>query len=132
MLKRIFRLKWKDINFLVRKRKYFHTKYFSFFYYDQYPNLRFNQISVNIPLKYSKKAVYRAMIKRKIVTYIQKSGFVNNRINWKFYKIFITLNKKNLADLKAKIEWLDKKTSNQYLLEEFIESFFRFSKKIWS
>jgi RNase P protein component len=132
MLKRVFRLKWKDINFLIRRRKYFPTKYFGFFYYEQYSNLKFNQISINIPLKYSKKAVQRVVFKRQLITYIQWNKLVDQKINNKFYKIFVTLNKKNISELKSQIEKFDKGTSNQYILKEFKSSFFRFSKKIWS
>ena len=54
MFKSKFRLKWKDINFLTRK--VFSTT-FLIFYFEQYPNLKFNQISVNIPLKYNKSCM---------------------------------------------------------------------------
>jgi RNase P protein component len=131
MLKQIFRLKWKDINFLIRKRKYFPTRYFWFFYYEQYPNLKFNQISINIPIKYSKKAVQRVALKRQLITYIQWNKLVDQKINNKFYKIFVNLNKKNISELKSQIEKFDKGASNQYILKEFKSSFFRFSKKIW-
>ena len=132
MLKRIFRLKWKDINFLIRRRKYFPTKYFGFFYYDQYPNLKFNQISINIPLKYSKKAVQRVAFKRQLIAYIQSNKLPDEKINGKFYKIFVTLNKKNISEVKSQTEKFDKRGVNQYIIKEFKASFFKFSKKIWN
>lgn len=132
MLKRIFRLKWKDVNFLVKRRKYFVHNYFWFFYFYQYPNLKFNQISVSIPLKYSKKAVKRVFLKRQIVSYIQKNNLDKKPINNKFYKIFVILNKKNIWELKSQIEKFDKRELNQYILEEFKDSFLKFSKKLWN
>jgi len=132
MLKRLFRLKWKDINFLIRRRKYVPTKYFWFFYYNQYPNLKFNQISINIPLKYSKKAVYRVSLKRQLITYVQQNDLSKKMINWKYYKIFVTLNKKNISDLKSQIEKFDKRGGNHYILEQFKNSLLNFSKKVWN
>ncbi|OQY40183.1 MAG: hypothetical protein B6229_02320 [Spirochaetaceae bacterium 4572_7] len=66
---------------MIRRRKYFPTKYFGFFYYDQYPNLKFNQISINIPLKYSKKAVQRVAFKRQLVAYVQSNKLADEKIN---------------------------------------------------
>lgn len=132
MLKRIFRLKGKDVNFLVKKRKYFATRHFWFFYFYQYPNLKFNQISVSVPLKYSKKAVKRVFFKRKIINYIQENNLEKNPINNKYYKIFVILNKKNIWELKSQIEKFDKRELNQYILKEFKDSFLKFSKKLWN
>jgi ribonuclease P protein component len=115
MLKRSLRLKGKDINFLIKRRKYFPTKYFGYFYYDQYPNLNFHQISVNIPLKYSKKAVDRSAVKRQIISFIQDKELNSKRINGKYYKIFVTLNKKNITELKSQTEKFDKKAINHYI-----------------
>ena len=80
MLKRRNRLRWKDVNFLVRKRQYFVSDYFWFFYFNQYPNLKFNQISVNVPLKFSKRAVQRVGLKRQINSYIKKNWFDKNNL----------------------------------------------------
>jgi RNase P protein component len=132
MFKTIFRLKWKEVNFLVRKRQYFSTKFFGFFYYNQYPNLKFNQISVNIPLKYNKRAVSRVQFKRLIVNFLQKNDFVKKDINNSFYKIFITINKKNIWELKSQIEKFDKQELNHYIIKEFKDSFLKFSKKLWN
>ncbi len=117
---------------MIRRRKFFPTKYFGFFYYDQYPNLKFNQISVNIPLKYSKKAVQRVAFKRQLVAFIQANKLADKDINGKFYKIFVILNKKNIAEFKSQTEKFDKRGLNQYILDEFKNSFFRFFKKVWA
>ncbi len=100
MLKRRNRLKWKDINFLLKRRQTFVTDYFLFFYFLQYPNLKFNQISVNIPVKYSKHAVDRVALKRQINTYLQKNWFENKMINDSYYKVFVSINKKKYMSFK--------------------------------
>jgi RNase P protein component len=131
MFKSKFRLKWKDINFLTRKKRYFSTTFFWFFYFEQYPNLKFNQISVNIPLKYNKKAVCRTSLKRAILRFLKENWFEKKDINWKFYKIFISVNKSNIWELKNKIERFDKATTNNYIVEQFQKSFLFFLSKIW-
>ena len=132
MLKRRNRLRWKDVNFLVKRRQYFVFDYFWFFYFIQYPNLKFNQISVNVPLKFNKRAVQWVSMKRQINSYIKKNWFDKNSINGNYYKIFVTMNKNKLWILKSQIEKLDKKESNHYIVSEFEKSFFRFLKKIWN
>ena len=131
MLKRKNRLRGKDVNFLVRKRQYFAYDYFWFFYFTQYPNLKFNQISVNIPVKFSKRAVQRVWVKRQINSYIKKNWFDKESINWNYYKIFVTMNKNKLWFLKSQIEKLDKKEANHYIVSGFEKSFFSLLKKIW-
>ena len=131
MFKTKFRLKWKDINFLIRKRKYFSAKFFGFFYFDQYPNLKFNQISINIPLKYHKKAVHRVSIKRAILRFLKENWYEKKDINTRFYKIFISLNKKNIWELKNQIERFDKADANNYILKQFKNDFLFFLSKIW-
>jgi ribonuclease P protein component len=132
MLKRKNRLRGKDVNFLVRKRQYFVSDYFWFFYFTQYPNLKFNQISVNIPVKFSKRAVQRVWVKRQINSYIKKNWFDQKSIDWNYYKVFVTMNKNKLWILKSQIEKLDKKESNHYIVSEFEKSFCSFLKKIWN
>ena len=132
MLKRRNRLKWKDINFLLKRRQTFVTDYFLFFYFLQYPNLKFNQISVNIPVKYSKHAVDRVALKRQINTYLQKNWFEKKMINDSYYKVFVSINKKNIWVLKSQMEKFDKVQANHYIVEEFEKSFFKFLKKLWS
>lgn len=132
MLKRRFRLRWKDVNFLVRRRQYFVNWYFWFFYWEQYPNLKFNQISVNVPLKYNKRAVKRVELKRQINSYFQKNNIIDTPINWKFYKIFVSLNKNNIWELKSQLEKFDKRGVNDYIVWEIEKTFFKFKNKIWN
>lgn len=104
MLSTKFRLKTKDVKFLVKKGKIIFSKYFWMTYFLQYPNLDYNQISVNIWLKYSKRAVNRNKLKRQIITQIQNHNLTQQKINWKYFKIFIYLNKKNIEETKKQID----------------------------
>lgn len=132
MFKRRFRLRWKDVNFLVRRRQYFSNWYFWFFYFDQYPNLKFNQISVNIPVKYSKRAVQRVKLKRIINNYLSKNWYDKKTINWKFYKIFVFINKNSISELKSQIEKFDKSYTNHYITAQFEKSFLKFIDRLWN
>ncbi len=116
----------------MRRRQYFVSDYFWFFYFIQYPNLKFNQISVNIPLKYSKYATKRVALKRQINNYLQQNWFATKPIDDKFYKIFVSINKNNIGLLKNQTEKFDKIQSNHYILEEFKKSFLKFLKKLWN
>lgn len=87
---------------------------------------------MNIPVKFSKRAVQRVWLKRQINSYIKKNWYDKSSINWNFYKIFVTMNKNKLWILKSQIEKLDKKESNHYIVSEFEKSFFNFLKKIWN
>lgn len=125
------RLKYKDIWFLVRKRKYFPSKFFWFFYFEQYPNLKYNQISCHIPLKFSKKAVYRNMLKRLIIAEIIKNNLTDTRfMDNKYYKVYIMLNKKKLEILKEKFNSLSFDEFADFFSLEFINTFRFFIKKI--
>ena len=132
MFKRRYRLRWKDVNFLVRRRKYFANGFFWFFYFDQYPNLKFNQISVNIPVKYNKRAVERVRLKRIINTYLSKNWYDKKPINWKFYKIFVFINKNSISELKSQMEKFDKDYVNHYIGVQFEDSFLKFMNKLWN
>lgn len=132
MFKRRYRLRWKDVNFLVRRRQYFASGYFGFFYFDQYPNLKFNQISVNIPVKYNKRAVERVRLKRIINTYLLNNWYDKKPINWKFYKIFVFINKNSISELKSQMEKFDKDYINHYICVQFADSFLKFMNKLWN
>lgn len=131
MFKRRYRLRWKDVTFLVRRRQYFANGFFWFFYFDQYPNLKFNQISVNIPVKYNKRAVERVKLKRIINAYLLDNWYDRKPINWKFYKIFVFINKNSISELKSQMEKFDKSSINHYITNQFQESFLKFIEKVW-
>lgn len=125
------RLKYKDIWFLVRRRKYFPSKFFGFFYFEQYKNLQYNQISCHIPLKFCKKAVYRNVLKRMIISEVKNNNLVDQKfIDGKYYKIYISLNKKNLEILKEKFDTLSSTEFSNFFRAEFTNTFKFFVKKI--
>ncbi len=130
-LKKKYRLITRDVAFLTRKKSFFANWYFWFFYYDQYKNLSYNQISVHITLKYSKKATDRNVLKRVLINYISQDKIFNLPINWKFYKIFVILNKSRLEELHKNFENIDKKAMNVYTIKEFQNSFNKFKSYLW-
>jgi len=125
------RLKTKDVIFMTRRKQFFSNWYFGIFYIDQYKNLNYNQISCHITLKYSKRSTDRNVLKRAVINYILKDKVYCNAISWKFYKIFITLNKSKLDNLKQNIENFDKKAINDYTIKEFQKSFSNFKSYLW-
>lgn len=119
MLAKPFRLTGKDINFLTRKRQFVPGWLFNFFYVKQYPNKQFNQISVNIPLKFDKRAVHRRIVKRAVIKSIEQKNFQEIKIKGQFYKLFVFLNKKMAPELAQKFASLDKKDKMKYIEESF-------------
>jgi RNase P protein component len=130
-LEKKYRLKTKDVIFLTRKKQFFPNWYFGFFYIDQYKNLSYNQTSCHITLKYSKRSTDRNILKRAVINCILKDKICYNSITWKFYKIFIILNKSKLDNLKQNIESFDKKAINDYTIKEFQKSFSNFKSYLW-
>lgn len=130
-LEKKYRLKTKDVIFLTRKKQFFANWYFGIFYVDQYKNLCYNQISCHISLKYSKRSTDRNILKRAIINYILKDKVYCNAISWKFYKIFIILNKSKLDNLKQNLESFDKRAINDYTIKEFQKSFSNFKSYLW-
>jgi len=131
MLKKIYRLKWKDIIYLTKRRQFVPAGMFWFFYVKQYPNRKFNQISSHITIKLDKRATRRRIIKKAILTILEKENRVNKPIRWNFYKIFIILNKKQLEYLQKLIASKNKNAIIQYVQKIFIQSFTRFQQKVW-
>ncbi len=104
MLKKNNRLTWKDINFLVKHWKFIRWWMFNFSIYKQYQNKKLNQLSVNIPLKLTKRAVIRHKIKRIILRYLKEKEIQETTIKEKYRKIFITLNKWFIKDIQKNIK----------------------------
>ncbi|MFZ2150733.1 MAG: hypothetical protein WAZ12_00230 [Candidatus Absconditicoccaceae bacterium] len=125
-LEKRHRLKTKDVIFITRKKQFFPNGYFGIFYIDQYKNLNYNQISCHITLKYSKRSTDRNVLKRAIINCVLKDKICCNTISGRFYKIFITLNKSKLDNLKQNLESFDKKAINDYTIKEFQKSFSNF------
>jgi len=130
-LEKKYRLKTKDVIFLTRKKQFCPNWYFGFFYFDQYKNLDYNQVSCHITLKYSKRSTDRNILKRAVINNILKEKICKNWINQKFYKIFIILNKSKLDILKKNLESFDKNAINDYTIKEFQKSFSNFKSYLW-
>jgi len=116
------RLTWKEVMFLTRKRNFIPAWQFGFFYFRQYQNNKFNQISSHITLKLDKRAVHRRKIKRIILQYLDSKDVIHKPINWKYRKIFIILNKNQLDQLQKLIISQDKPKLKQYVLNTFSQS----------
>ena len=122
MLAKKFRLKWKDVNFLTKRRQYCPAGIFGIFYVVQYPNNKFNQISFHVSIKVSKNATIRNMVKRIVLNYIRqnnltpnKSGQVWYSFDGKYYKMYLTLNKNRIPELQKVIETKDRKSIVEYV-----------------
>lgn len=131
MLKKQQRLTWKDINFLFKKQKLIWAKSFSFFYFDQYPNRQYNQFSAQIPVKLSKHATTRNLIKRVIYDYIRTNGFISKKFKDKYQKVFVFLNKTGIENIKKTIETPDKKFIRKEIERMFAESFSTLVYRLW-
>ncbi len=131
MLDKQHRLRTKDVLFLTKKRQYFWSWLFWFFYVVQYPNLKYNQISFHVSIKYNKHATARNIIKRAIINYVQAKDIESTPIWDKFYKIFITLNKSKIEELQKKFANMDKKHIITSVQEMFTNSFTALSKALW-
>lgn len=96
MLKKIHRLRGKDVSYIIRKKNYKVTGSLWFFWIAQYPQRLYNQFSVAIPVSVSKKAVTRHMIKRIVLDYVRTYNFVHEPLHGSYWKIFVTIPKSTL------------------------------------
>lgn len=119
LLAKKYRVTWKDILFLTRKKQFFWYGMFWFFYFKQYESLHYNQLSCHITLKLSKKAIIRNVFKRAIINYVSDNNLIKRPFNKQFYKIFITLNKGRIQELQKKIANSSKKDNITYIKKEF-------------
>lgn len=131
MLKKVYRLTWKDINFLVRKKHFIWTPIFSFLYFSQYDRKLYNQFSIQVPVKLTKKAVKRNQLKRIIFDNIKKRNLLSFPIWWKYYKIFVMVNKKTIPILQNTIESGDKNLINLEVEKYLNKSFQILMQKLW-
>jgi ribonuclease P protein component len=123
------RLKTKDVLFLTKKRIYFGSDFFWFFYVAQYPNIKHNQCSFHVSIKYNKNAVHRNAIKRAV---IQEAERVFNKNTFQsYYKVFITLNKNKIPLLQKEFENMEKKDIILRIQSYFNKSFIALSKHLW-
>lgn len=131
MLAKSHRLTWKDINYIIKKQQMVYWKTFSFFMVAQYPNKKFHQFSIQVPVKLSKNATTRNLIRRTIFNFLQQNNICNLAWQKGFFKIFIIYNKKNIEQLKEAIETMKKSDIKQLMLAEFFFSFTNLQKNLW-
>jgi len=127
MLPQKYRLNWKDVNFLTKKRQYFPAWIFGIFYFNQYSNRDYNQFSFHVSIKLSKHSTTRNVIKRIIIELIRQKEFNLIKINNQFYKFFVTLNKNRIPELQKVIESKDRKTIVKYVQDNFMYWMNKFS-----
>ena len=119
LLARKYRLQGKEVMFLSRKRQYFSSGYFGFFYFKQYSNLAYNQFSCHISIKVSKRSTKRNVIKRAVMNYIGQQQLIQTPIKNQLYKFFIVLHKPNIAQFQSKLANLTKKDKIICIQSEF-------------
>lgn len=102
-IKKKHRLGGKEIRYIMRTRhnkKNFFANILGFHMIKQYSNNTYNKFSINIPIKAWKKAVFRNLLKRIFMDEVFKKKLVNKKIsNW-YWKIFVSINKKNISKVK--------------------------------
>lgn len=130
MLAKKFRLRTKDVKFLTHKRNYFSSGLFWFFYFKQYENLKFNQISFHISLRFSKRAVQRNKLRRCLYNYALANNISNSFIWRRYYKIFVVLQKNKIEEFKKQIENLSEKDILVLVSNNFGKSLSEFKKKL--
>ena len=128
MLAKQFRLRSKDVKFLTKKRNYISSGFFGFFYVKQDDNLRFNQFSFHVPLKYSKKAVHRNQIRRCLYNYYRIKWLSDKKIWNNYYKVFVVLQKNGIDEFKKQIEKKSEKDILDFVYSVFSVSLSNFTK----
>ncbi len=132
MLPKKQRLKTKDVLFLTKKRQFFGSWLFGFFYITQYPNLKYHQISCHITIKYSKHSCDRNILKRAVILWIQTQTNIQNPYGTEYYKIFVMLNKNKLEQLQKDIANQDRKHIISHIQRQFAQSFTALSRHLWT
>lgn len=113
---------------MIRKRQSIFTSWFLVFYFKQYSNRQYNQISVNIWLIFDKSAVKRHKFKRILSEIIVEKFPIKKPIKWKFYKLFFSLNKKNIGIWQKKFSQLSHQDFKAYV-HDTIEKEHKFIEK---
>lgn len=127
MLEQKYRLTWKDVNFLTKKRQFMPAWLFWIFYFNQYSNKPFNQFSFHVSIKVSKHSTTRNVIKRIINNLIRERWYALMKFNNQYYKFFVTLNKNRIPELQKLIETKDKKNITTYVQYNFLYGFKKFT-----
>jgi ribonuclease P protein component len=136
MLAHTLRLRSKDVRYLTKKRNYFVKGLFGFFYTKQYASQHFNQFSCHITIKLSKHATKRNIVKRRVMNILRDKQSPLVAIGQQFYKVFIMLNKNELAPLQTLLQSSNHSSSHHssfnrsalidYINQAFEESFTSF------
>jgi len=131
MIKKGFRLKWKDINYLVKKRNYFVYDVFGVYYVPQYPNRQYNQFSVNIGLWVSKSAVVRHFIKRIAMRYVADQNLQHTKFSTWYYKCFVMIHKAQMPAMQKLIATMERKAIQGVVSEKAAYFFTRLYQRLW-
>lgn len=120
MIKNYYKLTWKDINYIMKKRNMLPCSVFSVLKVPQYSNRDYNQFSIQISTKISKHATKRNFLKRLFFDFIKENNYLQKQSNWNYYKYFFVTNKNSIEKLKDTIELKDKNN-----IKIIINSFFQ-------
>jgi len=132
MIKKGLRLKWKDINYLVKKRNYFVYDIFGAYYVPQYPNRQYNQFSVFIGLGASKSAVVRHFLKRIVMRYVAKNDLHMKKFWSGYYKCFIMIHKAQMPATQKLIATMERKAIQDVVNEKIAVFFTRLYQRLWA
>lgn len=132
MIQKKFRLTWKDINYLVKKRHYFVHDIFGMYYVPQYPNRHCNQFSVTIGLWVSKSAVVRHYIKRIVMRYIAENNLQHTKFGAGYYKCFVMIHKAQMPAVQKLIATMQRKAIQGVVYEKIAQFFTRLYQRLWT
>lgn len=127
MLAKKQRLTGKDINYMLKKWKRVYGKVLIFRVIPQYANNKYNQRWFQIPIKVDKRAVMRNALKRKGYEMVNDFWFDKN----KYYKIFVSTNKKHINPLVEHIATHKKTAILQYREALCAKDFSILAKELW-
>jgi hypothetical protein len=131
MLKKSYRLTWKDVRYLVNKRNYFMHGLLSIYYVPQYPNRSYNQFSVVIWINISKNAVMRHFIKRIVMNYISAKHLEKKSFNGKWYKCFIMVHKAQIPNVQKIVANKDRNAIQKLFFDACVVFFTRLYNCLW-
>ena len=103
---------------------------FGFFYVQQYPNLKYNQLSCHISIKYSKHAADRNLLKRAIMRRVKTNVTGEIPTGNSYYKVFILLNKNKLEQLQKDVANQDRKQIIPHIQRQLSQSFTALSRHL--
>lgn len=117
MLGKQYRLKTKEVNYLLKRRQVISTPELLFFWVAQYSNKSYNQFAIQLSTKLHKRAVRRNKVKRMYYDLIQNKNLVSTPGSIGFGKFIGIPHKKNIENrhkLLDNKDWI----SIQYKLDQ--------------